>query len=65
METIKRYIIQRRDTPGSGEWTEAGLVFEKLEWAKPTLKNFSDAWPEHEFRIVEKTVITICKPVNL
>lgn len=65
METIKKYILQRRDTPGSGKWTDAGVATEKLEWAKLTLKNFSDGWPEHEFRIVEKTVITICKPVNL
>lgn len=65
METIKKYILQRRDTPGSGEWTDAGVATEKLEWAKLTLKNFSDGWPEREFRIMEKTVITICKPVNL
>lgn len=65
METIKKYILQRRDTPGSGEWTDAGVVMEKLEWAKLTLKNFSDSWPEREFRIVEKTVITILKPVKL
>ena len=65
MEIIKTFNIQRRTTPGSGEWTEVGLVFEKPEWAKPILKNFSDAWPEHEFRIVGKMVVTICKPVNL
>lgn len=65
METIKKYILQRRDTPGSGEWTDAGVATEKLEWAKLTLKNFSDSWPEREFRIVERTVITINKLVNL
>lgn len=65
METIKKYILQRRDAPGSGEWTDAGVAVEKLEWAKLTLKNFSDSWPEREFRIVERTVITIYKLVNL
>ena len=65
METIKTYNIQRRDTPGSGEWTDAGVAMEKLEWAKLTLKNFSDSWPEREFRIMEKTVITILKPAKL
>lgn len=65
MQTIKKYILQRRDTPGSGEWTDAGVAMEKLEWAKLALNNFSDSWPECEFRIVEKTVITISKPVNV
>lgn len=65
METIKKYILQRRDTPGSGEWTDAGMAMSSMAWAKLTLKNFSDSWPEREFRIMEKTVITILKPVKL
>ncbi len=64
METVTKYVLQRRAVPGSGEWADAGIAMEKLEWAEQAMKKFSDCWPEQEFRMMEKTVITIYKPVK-
>ncbi len=65
METVKTFILQRKDPAGSGEWTDAGIAGKSLEYVKSMLKSFSKCSPQSEFRIMEKTVMTLYKPIKL
>lgn len=65
METVKTFLLQQRDPEGSGEWTDTGVAGPTLGYVKPLLKSFDRCSPQSEFRIVERTVITIYKTVKL
>ena len=65
METVKTYLLQRKDPDGPGNWTETGIAGPTLDYVRPMLKSFSECSPQSEFRIVERTVITLYKTVKI
>lgn len=64
METVKTYLLQRRDPDGPGDWTETGIAGPTLDYVRPLLRSFSQCDPQSEFRIVERTVVTLYKTVK-
>ncbi len=65
METLKTYLLQRKDPDGPGEWTNTGIAGDALDYVRPMLKSCSERSPQSEFRIVERTVITLHKTVKI
>ena len=65
METVKTYLLQQKNPDGPGEWTNTGIAGDTLDYVRPMLKSFSKCSPQSEFRIVERTVITLYKTVKI